>query len=149
MIYDTLTTFADGEETGNTGTRLIGDTVDLQDVRDVGNGQTLYLMVMVSTGITAGSAGTYQVKLTSGTDNTLASPVDHLVSAEFVTGSTAIDAGTVLLHAALPIEGVEYKRFLGIREVVGTQNTTAGEISAFLTLDPHAWKSYAQGAVAG
>lgn len=149
MIYDTLTTFADGEETGNTGTRLIGDTIDLQVARDVGNGQPLYLFVVVRDGITAASAGTYQVKLTSGTSDALAGARDHIISPVFVTGTSAIPEGTVLLQVPLPVEGNEYQRYLGIQEVVGTQNTTAGEIDAFLTLDPSGWKSYPQGAVQG
>jgi hypothetical protein len=41
----------------------------------------------------------------------------------------------------------DYKQFLGIKEVVATQNTTGDDraISAFLTFDPHGWKAYPEG----
>lgn len=141
MIHDANLLFAEAVATGNTGTRLVGDVVDLQTARDVGAGEPMYLNVLVQTGITAGSAGTYQVKLSSATDAAISSGVvDHVVSAEFVTGTTAIPAGTVLLNIAIP--AAAYGRYLGVREVVGTQNTTAGKITAFLSKDQAAYTAY-------
>lgn len=148
MITDNDLLFADGETTGNTGTRIVGDVVDLKQVRDIGAGTPIYLVVRVETGITvASSTGTYQVALTSGTDASLTSPQNHVLSDAFATSTTAIPAGTVLLNVALPLEGPEYKRFVGIREIVASQNTNAGAISAFLTMTPYAYKSYPQGTV--
>lgn len=146
MWIDKLTQFCDAVSTGNTGTRVIGSTVDLSVARDIGVGSELYLYVVVETEVTAASAGTYQIALTSGTDASLSNPVNHILSASYVTdttGNSALPAGTVILNIELPMEGTVYKQFIGIREIVGTANTTGGKITAFLTPDPHKWKAYA------
>ena len=145
MITDKLNRFADAEATGNTGTRVIGDVIDLEIVRDMGAGKPVYLNVTVDTAITAGAGGTYQIALTSGTDASLSSPVNHVLSAE-LDAASGIAAGTVILNVALPMEGTEYKRYIGLREIVGTANTTAGAIDGFLTVDGRSYKSYADAA---
>lgn len=152
MILDELTEFCDATalNTGAAGTYTIGDQIDLQVVRDLGGDQTLYLVIGVTTGINAAGAGTVQFKLTSADDAALTSnPVDHVASAAFVTSTTsgnaggALAAGTRLMALALPLEGsVPYKRYLGIRQVTGTQAITAGAVDAFLTTHPNAWKAY-------
>ena len=50
MILDTYGTFADAEATGDTGTRVVGDVIDLgaPPPRDIGQGQPMYLMVLVA-----------------------------------------------------------------------------------------------------
>jgi hypothetical protein len=151
MNHDALSSFALANATGNTGTRVVGKTLDIQQARDIGNGQPIYLMVLVDTGIAAGGAGSYQVKLSSDTNTDFNdAPVDHVIGASFVTGTTsgtgALKPGTVLLHVALPIDGT-YKRHLAIREVVTTENTTAGKISAFLLQAPNKWVAAPQGVV--
>jgi hypothetical protein len=145
MITDAYNTFVLAGDTGNTGTRVVGDAIDAIDIRDLGAGQPIYLMVIVDTKITAASTdGKYTVALTTADNDALSTnPVNLIVSPEF-DSSADIEAGTVLLHVALPMEGVAYKKFLGVREIVATQNTTAGKISAFLTYDPLAYKAYAQ-----
>lgn len=144
MIIDKLTEFCDAVATGNTGTRLIGNVIDLSVVRDIGVGTPLYLVVIAEEEITAASAGTYQIALTSGTDATLANPVNHLLSAALVTdvAGSGVAAGTVILNVALPMAGTVYKQFLGIREIVGAQNTTGGKIDAFLVVDQHKWTAF-------
>jgi hypothetical protein len=141
MITDKFVYFAEGVATGNTGTRILGDVIDLQQVRDIGAGQPIYLVVQVKTAITAASGGTYAVKLTSGTNDALANPQDHVVSATFSSAAT-IAAGTELLKVALPMEGPAYKRYIGVQEVVASQNTTAGAVSAFLVFDAVSYKAY-------
>jgi len=142
MLHDKLLRFADAQATGNTGTNILGDVIDLTTARDIGAGEPMYLNVVVATGITvASSTGTYQVKLTSASDSALSSDVvDHLVSASFATSTTAIAAGTVLMNVALP--AAAYGRYLGVREVVATQNTNAGAIDAYLTKGQAAYTAY-------
>lgn len=142
MIVDSLNLFAENASTGNVGTNILGNVMDIGTSRDIGTGQPLYVNAQVTTGITAGSAGTYVIKLTSASDAALSSgAVDHVVSASVATSTTAIAAGTVLLNAALPAG--TYGRYIGIREVVGTANTTAGKVSAFLSNDQISWTAYA------
>ena len=46
----------------------------------------------------------------------------------------------------LPLEGNAYERYLGLQLIIGTATTTGGTYSAFITADPHGWKSYADAA---
>ena len=143
MIIDKLNTFASAVATGATGTRILGDVIDLGAAsRDMGAGVPVYLNVVVSTGITlASSTGTYQVKLTSASNAALSSGnVDHVLSAAVATSTTAIPAGTVLLSVALP--SATYGRYLGVQEVVTTTSTNAGAVNAFLSKDQVAYTAY-------
>lgn len=149
MITDKLVTFAEGVAAGNTGTRIVGDVVDIKSLgadtnaggdaggsRDVGAGQPVYLEVSVDEAFAfSGTDFSYTVKLVSSDDSSdMTSAVVHMVSSDPNTSTIAI--GTVLLSAALPAEGASaYKQYIGIQEVVvGT--TTTGKINAHLTLDP-------------
>lgn len=152
MIMDERTEFCDATSVAATaGTALVGDVIDSSVVRDLGNGQPIYLCITVDTEIiTGGTAGTIQFKLASDAQAEIAtdgSATEHFVSREFVTDDAAandaeLNAGGVPVMVALPVEGVAYERYLGILVVTGTTTTTAGAINAFLTLDPHGNKSY-------
>lgn len=141
MLFDTLNTFAEAVATGNTGTRTVGDVIDLGAApdRDIGVGNHMYLNVVVDTQITAGASGTYQVKLVTSDNSDLSSGTDLVVSAELDAASN-IDAGTAILNVAIP--SATYARYLGIQEVVGTANTTAGKITAFLSKDQRSYTAY-------
>lgn len=143
MLFDKHLLFTENGSTGASGTRLVGDVIDLTaSGLDIGAGEPVYLNVLVTTGITvASSTGTYQIKLTSATDSAISSgTVDHVISASVATSTTAIPAGTVLANIALPAG--TYGRYLGVQEVVGTTSTNAGKITAFLSKDQAAYKAY-------
>jgi hypothetical protein len=152
MIMDERLEFADATTAfGAAGTALLGDVVDLEVVRDIGNGQPVYWVVTTGTEIiTAGSAGTLKFQLVSDAQAAIAvdgSATVHLDTGTFVTGSAAanavqLNAGGVIACIALPIEGPVYERYLGTLAVTGTTATTAGTINSFLTLDPIKWKAY-------
>lgn len=142
MIVDSLNKFAEGTATGNTGTRVIGDVIDLgAPNRDLGAGEPIYLNVVVDTAITAGAGGTIQFALTSAADAALtSSPVNHLITGT-LDAAAGVAIGTVLFNVALP--SALYGRFLGVREIVAVANTTAGKIDAFLSRNQNAYRSYA------
>jgi hypothetical protein len=141
MLNDKSLMFAEGVATGNTGTRVVGDVVDLGVRRDIGAGEQVFINVLVTTGITAASAGTYQVALSSADNDALTTNVqNHVLSAAVATGTTAIAAGTVLLNVAVPSDFL--RRYIGVREIVATQNTTAGAITAFISKDQAAYRAY-------
>lgn len=155
MIMDERTEFADAVSVAAVaGTALIGDVIDLGSVaRDIGNGREVFFVITVDTSIiTGGTAGTIQFILASDAQAAIAvdgSATAHFTSKEFVTDDAALndlDAGDVAVCVALPLEGVEYERYLGVLCVIGTTTVTAGKINAFLTLDPIKWKAYAEGA---
>lgn len=153
MILDKLNEFASAVSVAAAaGTALIGDVIDLQDLRDIGNGQPVYLAIFANTEIiTGGSAGTISFSLASDAQAAIAtdgSATVHLKTKDFVTG--AAGANDPLLGPnklvgvwALPLEGPSYERYLGLLATIGTTTVSAGSISAGLTLDPTGWKPYA------
>jgi len=153
MILDERTEFADAVSVAAAaGTALIGDVVDLQNARDVGNGEPVYFVITVDTEIiTGGVAGTLRFKLVSDGQAAIATDgtaTEHFVSHDFITddaGANAaeLNAGGVPVAIVLPSEGVPYERFLGVLVETLTTTTTAGAINAFLTKDVSRWKSYA------
>ena len=58
MILDKFGEFCDAVacNTGAAGTYLLGSQIDIGAVRDVGNGEELYLVISVDTGIKLGSS---------------------------------------------------------------------------------------------
>ena len=146
MILDKRNEFCDATalNTGAPGTYLIGDQIDLSTARDVGVGEPLYLVIMVDTPPTSGGAATAQFTLAS--DDTANIATNGTANVHFRTKAFTIaemTAGAVLAAVALPIEGVAYKRFLGILQTTATAAFTGGRINAFLTHDVAKWKSYA------
>ena len=150
MIFDERTEFADATSVaGAAGTALIGDVIDLEVVRDLGQGHPVYLVITCATSIiTGGVAGTIAFALASDAQAAIAtdgSATVHFQTKAFVTDDDALnelDAGATIAVVALPMEGAAYERYLGILATIGTTTVTAGAINAFLTMDPTGWKSY-------
>lgn len=153
MILDERNEFCDAQalNTGAAATYNLADVIDLGLAgRGIGEaGDQLYLVIQVSTGITAGSAGSVQFQLVSddsGTPATNGTQSIHLQTRAFTTGTgtgtTTLKPGTVLGVFALPIEGVVYERYLGVQQVTGTAAITAGAVDAFITPTPAVWKAY-------
>lgn len=154
MILDELLEFADNVSVAAAaGTALIGDVIDLQVARDIGNGEPLYLVILTGGTeiITGGVAGTVKFQLASDAQAAIATDgtaTVHHDTGTFVTddaaaNSAALNAGGVIAIVALPMEGNAYERYLGILCVTATTTTTAGTINAFLTKDVARWKAYA------
>jgi hypothetical protein len=153
MIMDERLEFCDATTAfGAAGTALLGDVVDLEVVRDIGNGQPVYWVTTTDVEIiTAASAGTLRFQLVSDAQAAIAvdgSATVHADTGSMVTGTAAanaaqFNAGGIIGCIALPLEGPVYERYLGVLAVTGTTATTAGKINSFLTLDPSKWKAYA------
>lgn len=148
MILDERTEFADATaaNTGAAGTYNVGDIIDLGGVANYpGEGEPIYLVISVATGITvASSTGTLVFKLVSDATTTIATDgtaTQHISSGSFATSTTAIAAGTVLLCVALP-QGA-YERYMAVQQVTGTTAINAGAVDAFLTMDPSRWRPHA------
>jgi hypothetical protein len=152
MIMDKFVEFADAVSVAAAaGTANIGSQIDMSVVRDLGQGQPVYLVVNVDTEIiTGGVAGTIKFQLVSDSTASIATngtQTIHAESATYVTDDAGandvqMNAGEVPFHITLPIEGVEYEQFLGVQAVIATTTVTAGAINAFLTLDPYGAKHY-------
>jgi hypothetical protein len=152
MILDELNEFCDATSLVlATGTHLLGDQIDLQDLRSLGGDQALYLVITVDTEvITAGTAGTLKFQLASDAQaaiDTTGTATIHAESPTFVTDDAAansaqLSAGATAWAIQLPLEGNTYERYLGVLAVVGGQAITAGAVNAFLTKDVANWKAY-------
>ena len=108
-------------------------------VRDLGNGEDMYLFVTVDTTISH-SAGTGTLKFDLVTSaNADGSSGTVLASSRTVTvpsgGSAATNtlAGSTFWSIAMP-QGVAYARYLAVQSVVAT-GITAGKVNIFFTKD--------------
>lgn len=144
-IMDSLTLFCENMDLDQeTGTYLAANQIDLGVAgRDPGNGQVVYLNVVVEETFTdGGDSATLQLRLRS----------DDSAAIHATTSTGHFETPTILKAAlvagnkfsfALPIAGTAYERYLGLQAVVGTAGFDAGEITAWLSLDPIGWKAYA------
>ena len=146
MIMDEFAEFADAEavSTSGSGTNLIGDVMDLELVRDIGQGQPLYLQIQVSAAFVGGTsmqfvlASDSQAAISTDGSETRHYQSDVFVVADLIAGFT--------MTIPLPMGDVAnsvtpYERYLGILGV-GVGAHSAGSINAFLTLDAYGSKSY-------
>jgi len=144
-IMDKRTLFAENFDLDQeTGTFLFTNQIDLGVAgRDPGNGQVVYLCLSVDETFTdGGDAATLQFRLAS--DDTAAThattSTGHLLSAPIL--KAALVAGNKFAFT-LPVSGTAYERYLGLQAIVATAGFDAGEITAWLSLDPIGWKAYA------
>lgn len=148
MILDTRSEFISKTAIPAAGTAAIGDVIDTQSLgvgvggaRDLGNGQPLYWYVSANEAAVGGTSVIAQ--LVSSDSANLSSPVVHAATGTVLTA--ALTAGAMLHMQDLPLEGPEYKRYLGLQLIVaGTYSS--GTLSSGLTLDKHGWKAYPKGA---
>ena len=148
MIMDETLEFADATSVGtpNNTTVNVGDLVNTTVARDVGNGQTMYLVVQVVDAVTSGGAAIANFQLVSDATSTVAvddTQTIHFRSDDFPVASLVAGFQRVF---PLPVGGEgtnSYEQYLGfqIRET-GSNALTGGTVNAFLTLDPTGWQSY-------
>ena len=145
MIRDARTTFATAVSVAAAaGTAVIGNYIDRTITPNVDQAR-LYLVIFCTTAIiTGGSAGTVQIDLITSAATSGSSPNIHIASPLYATATTAsvapLTAGSLILIAELPrgsgIVGLgAYLRYMMLQVVTATTTTTAGAISAFLSLE--------------
>jgi hypothetical protein len=142
MILDERTEFLDATalNLGAPGSFLLGDVIDLTNVRDIGMGEPLWLVVTVDTTATSGGAATLALNLLTDGDPALGSPV--VLATSPTLALAALVAGAMIWAVALPIEGNLYERYLGIQQVTGAAAFTAGKINANIVRDVAKRKLY-------
>lgn len=140
MILDERTEFCDAESCIlNIGNEIRGDVIDLgaaPTLRDIGNGQPVYLVLQVSTTF-VGASSTSQFKLLSDSTANLATSATVHIDTGAIPVATLVAGYTLVLP--LPVQET-YERYLGLWHWAATANVTAGAINAFLTLDPYGWR---------
>lgn len=145
MIIDERTLFADNLDVSSTaGTALEGNQIDLVNARDIGKGTPLYLVIVVEEDFDSAGSATVEFQLAS--DASAAVATDGTASVHVKTGVipfAQLTAGKVF-GIALPMEGVVYERFLGLRVVTAGATTSAGSITAFLTPEVGKWHPFVE-----
>lgn len=145
MIVDKLTEFGEDFSLASTaGTLLFTNQIDLGAAnQDIGNGQTVFLVITITESVSTGSSPTINFRLRSDDSAVIHASTS---SAHFETGAiaaSALTAGTRLVFALPQAGAIPYERYLGLQAVVATATTTTGKASAFLSLDPANWKAIA------
>lgn len=147
MIMDKRAQFLEATalNTGAAGTYLIGDVYDTGLVnQDIGNGEDLWLVLLITTAVLSGGAATVQFQFVSDAQAAIA--VDGSATVHYQT--IAIPKATLIIGyraiiTALP--KMTYERFLGMLQITGTAALTAGAATAFLTRDVAKWAPLADG----
>jgi hypothetical protein len=142
MILDERLEFADALTcVANIGNAILGDVIDLgatPTLKDIGNGEPLYLVIQVSTAV-VGSSSTVQWQLASDSTANLATSKTVHIDTGAIAEATLV-AGYTIIHA-LPIAAL-YERYLGIWQTVATGNLSAGNVNMFLTHSPAKYTIY-------
>lgn len=147
MFIDSTLEFADATSVGtpNNSTVNVGNLIDTSVIRDVGAGHPFYLVITIDTAIT-GTTSTVAFLLVSDSTDTIATDgnatkhieTDAIAEAKLVAGYTMV--------IPMPSVNPPYERYLGLQVKETSSNVlTAGNINAFLTLDPVGWSSKADG----
>jgi len=141
MILDSLLEFSDGGDISAAASTVLSDNViNMQDARDIGNGQPLYLVIQIDAAV-VGTSSTVNFRLRSDSSAAIhATTSTAHIETGAIAEATLVAGYTIVIP--LPIEGNAYEQYLGVQAVIGTATTTAGTYSAFLTLDPIGWKAY-------
>lgn len=128
------------------GTEVIATAINLKNagIRINIGSPSMYLVILVQNTFTSGGAATVQFRLVSdSTDpaSTDGSETRHWQSPAFAY--TALTAGKAII-VPLPSGIPAYERYLQLQVVTATATTTAGTISAFLTVNPQDWQALPQ-----
>lgn len=138
MMYDKLNTF--GTDQAVTTTAASTDIIDLGAARDMGNGEPLELVILVTASVTAAGAATVTFTLETDDNAGFSSPV--VLASSGAIGKAALTLGTEVLRVKVPLDA---ERYLRTNYTVATGPLTAGTFTAFLAHDRQASRAYASG----
>lgn len=144
-IMDERLEFLDANaiNTGGAGTYLLGDVIDLEIARDIGNGRVFFWCTSIDT-LPVSATGLVEFYLASDAQAAIAtdgSASVHAKTGAFLAANLPVGKMFVI---PIPMEGVIYERYVGILQVVTVAAFSAGKINSWLSLDPPTrWKAYA------
>lgn len=142
MLVDQQNVFSDQQAI--TATAVSTNAFDLGVVRNIGSGEELYLVFLVTQAFTSGG-GTETVTASLQTDTTSAfgSPVT-IRTFDTLAAATPINTTRIYLLEPFTPAGL-FKRWIRLNYTVANGPLTAGKITAFLAHDPSVWTPYAVG----
>jgi len=138
MILDERTEFCDATalNTGAAGTYNIGDIIDSEVARNLGDGHQVYVVIQVTTAVTSGGAATVTFQVVSDATSTIATSGQTIHAVTAAIGKADLVAGYQIAIPLPPSVSKAYERYIAVQQVTGTAALTAGAVNAFLTIDP-------------
>jgi len=140
MIVDSFLLFSDAQAI--TAAAASTNAVDLGAVeRRIGTGRELYVVVIVDTAFTdAGSDSTLTVDLQSDSVEAFSSAA----TVQTVGTLAALSAAGARLISRIPPDTLT-ERFIRLNYTPNNGNLTTGAVTAFITVDIHAFQPYPDG----
>jgi hypothetical protein len=108
--------------------------------RNMGAGEPIFLVVLVTVAFTAAGAATMDIQFVSSASSTLSSPNVHIDTG--VIAKATLVAGYIPIFQALPRNGPAYLQYLGLIYTIATGPMTAGKVTAFITKDAQDLNTY-------
>ncbi len=116
------------------------DYVDLGSVRDIGTGESLYIVVSVDVALTDGGSNTSTVVALEGDSTTSFSPDG---TQDLFSFAQAAAAGTVKIAKLDPGAAPLQYRYIRLKYTPAGADLTGGKFSAYITKDISKWTAYA------
>lgn len=137
MLMDKLNMFSEAQAL--TATAASTNSLDLGEPRDIGTGQPLFVVVVVTTVfVDAGSDSTVTVTVETDSDTAFGS----IATAQTVGVLAAVSAaGSRLIAAFQPLKNNE--RYTRLMYTMANGNLTSGNVTAGLVYDYDAYTAYA------
>lgn len=138
MIIDAQNRFSNAQAV--TAAAGSTDTIDLTAVRDIGTGQDLYVVCVVTTALTDGGSNTGTTVALEGDSTTTFSPDG---TQDLFTFAQAAAAGTTKIARLSPGMSPLQFQYIRLKYTPAGANLTGGAFTAFLTTNVDAYKAYA------
>lgn len=141
MIMDALLQFSDAQAV----TAAAGSTnsVDLGSVRDIGTGEDLYVVSVLTVAMTDGAGNTYPLVVALEGDSADSFTPDG--TQDLFTFPAASAVGTTKIAKLSPGSAPLQYRYVRLKYTPTGGNLTAGSVTAFVTTDIAKFASYAKG----
>lgn len=149
MMYDLQTQFSSAQAI--TASAASTNYIDLNSIKNIGVGQDLNLVAIVTTAFTdSGSDSTVTISVQTDDNSSFSSAATLLtlntLAALTAAGTTRIAKLPQLASGSLTTTSAGgYERYMQLYYTVANGNLTTGAITAFLSLDVQAWTPYASG----
>lgn len=129
-IKDALLTFSDEQAETTVAAHDSTNNVDLAGVaKDMGPGEELYLVIVVTEAVTSGGAATVQFAVQDSADDSSYAALAPVPLDTGAVGKATLTLGYEVMRIALPNS---LQRYLKIVYTIGTAVLTAGKFSAWI-----------------
>jgi len=138
MYVDALNLFSNQQAV--TAAAASTSSIDLASVRDIGTGEPLYIVVVVSTTLTDGGSNTSTAVALEGDSTTTFTPDGTRTLFSFAKDAVA---GTMKIARLTPGEDPLQYRYIQLKYTPAGANLTGGAFTAFITTDVQKYTAFA------